>query len=274
MPVSIITGSTAGIGLETAKGLAKKNHDLILVSRNKKKLESLKKYLENKNKIHCSIFSYDLSLIQNNINLFKVIEKEHKKIDYLINNVGAIFMNRIVTSEGIEKTFALNHMSYFVLSKLFSEKYSNISIINVSSEAHRNIKLNIDDLENANNYYGWHAYKRSKLANIYTTYKINQKQKDNTVRINCLHPGLVNTEFANNNNWYFKFMANIIKYFGISPLEGAMTTLYLASYKETQDFTGLYFDKCKPRSSSKESYDSNTSDSLWNYSEKLMSKFL
>ena len=97
MPVSIITGSTAGIGLETAKGLAKKNHDLILVSRNKKKLESLKKYLENKNKIHCSIFSYDLSLIQNNINLFKVIEKEHKKIDYLINNVGAIFMNRIVT---------------------------------------------------------------------------------------------------------------------------------------------------------------------------------
>jgi len=129
MPVSIITGSTAGIGLETAKGLAKKNHDLILVSRNKKKLESLKKYLENKNKTHCSIFSYDLSLIQNNINLFKVIEKEHKKIDYLINNVGAIFMNRIVTSEGIEKTFALNHMSYFVLSKLFSEKYSNISII-------------------------------------------------------------------------------------------------------------------------------------------------
>lgn len=274
MPVSIITGSTAGIGLETAKGLAKEKHNLILVSRNKKKLESLKKYLENKNKVNCSIFSYDLSLIKNNIKLFKAIKKKYIKIDYLINNVGAIFMNRIVTSEGIEKTFALNHMSYLVLSKLFSENYSNISIINVSSEAHRYIKLNIDDLENSNNYYGWHAYKRSKLANIYTTYKINQKLKDNTVSINCLHPGLVNTEFANNNDWYFKFMANFIKFFGISPLEGAKTTLYLATYKEAQDFTGLYFDKCKPRSSSKESYDRNTRDLLWNYSEKLMSKFL
>lgn len=274
MPVSIVTGSTAGIGLETAKGLAKEKHDLILVSRNKKKLESLKKYLENKDEVNCNIFSYDLSLIQNNIKLFKAIKKKYIKIDYLINNVGAIFMNRIVTSEGIEKTFALNHMSYFVLSKLFSENYSNISIINVSSEAHRYIKLNINDLESSNNYYGWHAYKRSKLANIYTTYKINQMLKDNTVSINCLHPGLVNTEFANNNDWYFKFMANIIKFFGISPLEGAMTTLYLATNKEAQDFTGLYFDKCKPRNSSKESYNRNTRDLLWNYSEKLMSKFL
>ena len=274
MPVSIITGSTAGIGLETARGLANNKHDLILVSRNKKKLNLLKDDLENKYQVNCEVFPYDLSLITSNINFFKDIKKKYNHIDFLINNVGAIFMDRIVTLEGIEKTFALNHMSYFTLSKLFSENYPEISIINVSSEAHRYIKLKKDDLQNLSNYYGWYAYKRSKLANIYTTYEINQRLKNNTTSINCLHPGLVNTNFANNNSWYFNLMANIIKYFGITPLEGAMTTLYLVNNKQVRDLSGLYFDKCRPRSSSRESYDIHTRKILWNYSEKLLSKYL
>ena len=124
MTTAIITGASVGIGLETAKGLARKGFDLILVSRNIEKLKLIKSNLENNFNISCNVLSYDLSLIKSNIEFYNQIIKSHQNIDVLINNVGAIFMDRTVTSEGIEKTFALNHMSYFTLSKLFIESFS------------------------------------------------------------------------------------------------------------------------------------------------------
>ena len=149
MPVAVVTGASAGIGLETAKGLAKKNFDLILVSRSSKKLIAIKDELEAKYSIICDVFSYDLSLVKSNIEFHEEVVNKFRKIDVLINNAGAIFMDRTITVEGLEKTFALNHMSYFVLSNLFIESFDSIKVINVSSEAHRGIKLNLDDLQNS-----------------------------------------------------------------------------------------------------------------------------
>ena len=183
-------------------------------------------------------------------------------------------MNRQITNEGLEKTFALNHMSYFTLSTLLIKKYSHIKIINVSSEAHRYISLKSDDFQNAKQYYGWHAYKRSKLANIYLTYKLDEIFKNTKATFNCLHPGLVNTQFADNNSMMYKFAASIIKYFGITPAEGAITSIYLASNNDINMATGLYFEKCKARKSSKESYDNKMSQQLWEYSEQLLFKYL
>ena len=270
MPVAVVTGASAGIGLETAKGLAKKNFDLILVSRSSKKLIAIKDELEAKYSIICDVFSYDLSLVKSNIEFHEEVVNKFRKIDVLINNAGAIFMDRTITVEGLEKTFALNHMSYFVLSNLFIESFDSIKVINVSSEAHRGIKLNLDDLQNSIGYFGWHAYKRSKLANIYLTYELARKYTDKDIIVNCLHPGLVNSDFANNNSLRYKIMSSLIKCFGISTREGALTSIYLATDENLENISGLYFDKCKPRKSSSISYNSEIAKFLWEYSNDIM----
>ena len=130
MTTAIITGASVGIGLETAKGLARKGFDLILVSRNIEKLKLIKSNLENNFNISCNVHSYDLSRIKSNNEFYNQIIKSHQNIDVLINNVGAIFMNKSITDEGLDKTFALNHMSYFVLSNLFAESFESLKIIN------------------------------------------------------------------------------------------------------------------------------------------------
>jgi NAD(P)-dependent dehydrogenase (short-subunit alcohol dehydrogenase family) len=165
-------------------------------------------------------------------------------------------------------------MSYFTLSTLLIKKYPHIKIINVSSEAHRYISLKCDDFQNAKQYYGWYAYKRSKLANIYLTYQLDKIFKNTKATFNCLHPGLVNTQFADNNSLVYKLAASIIKRFGITPAEGALTSIYLASNNDLDMATGLYFDKCKAKKSSKESYDNKMSQQLWMYSEQQLSKYL
>ena len=129
MPVALVTGASAGIGLETAKGLAKKNFDLILVSRSSKKLNAIKDDLETQYSINCDVFSYDLSLIKSNIKFHNEVVNKFHRIDVLLNNVGAIFMDKTFTAEGLEKTFALNHMSYFVLSNLFIESFNSTFFI-------------------------------------------------------------------------------------------------------------------------------------------------
>ena len=274
MPTTIITGATSGIGLETAKGLAKEKHKLILVSRSLSKLESTKRLLESENNIDCDIYKYDLSLIKGNVNFYEQISKRYSDIDFLINNVGAIFMKREETIEGLEKTFSLNHMSYFVLSKLFSQQDSPLRIINVSSEAHRNISLNFDDLQNNKNYNGWYSYKRSKLANIYLTYEFHKRFLKSKSTVNCLHPGVVNTNFANDNALPFKIMASLIKYFGVSSKEGSETILYLVVNNNIRNASGLYFKKCIPVESSQISHNLESSEKLWDYSEEILSKYL
>ena len=273
MPIAIITGASTGIGLETARGLAKKNFDLVLVSRNFEKLLGIKKSIESESQINCDVFSYDLSLMRSNFEFHNLISKKYTKVDVLVNNVGAIFMNKSTTDEGLDKTFALNHMSYFVLSNLFAESFESLKIINVSSEAHRGITLRMNDLQNSQGYYGWHAYKRSKLANIYFTYEMNRKFIDKNLIVNCLHPGLVNSDFANNNSLPFKVMSSLIKYFGISTKEGASTSIYLASEPDLANISGLYFDKCVPRKSSAISYNEEVGKSLWTYSSEIMENF-
>lgn len=272
--ICIITGATSGIGLETAIGLAKQKYNLLLISRSESKLKTLQKLLIEKYAIKVDTYVCDLSLMKK-INLMSNhIINTYDRIDVLINNVGGIFMEKELTEEGLEMTFALNHMSYFCLTNNLIDKLSdtkNMRIINISSQAHKNIILNLNDLNSDQHYNGWTAYKKSKLANIYFTYHLSEKLKKTPITINSLHPGVVNTDIANNSkSLFYRTIASLIKYFGLSPKEGAQTSIYLATNPLLSNITGLYFSKCKPIKTSEISYDVVVAADLWKKSKKIL----
>jgi len=272
--VCLITGATSGIGLETSIGLAKKNFDLILISRSEDKLNKLSSNLSLNFNVNIKTYKCDLSSINETKKLAWNIVKDFTKIDVVINNVGAIFMSHQLNSEGIEMTLALNHLSYFTLTNMLLDNIENIDnmrIINVSSNAHRRTSIDTGNLEMQDSYNGWLAYKKSKLANIYFTYYLSNILKDSTITVNCLHPGLVNSNFANNSQqFYYKIIASLVKLFGISNLKGAQTSIYLASDDLTSNITGKYFYKCRPIKSSAISVDQGIAKKLWEASESLI----
>ena len=200
--ICLITGATSGIGLETARGLAVSGFNLLLIGRNSQKLKKVSDELSSTYNVDVKTYKCDLSSIKQVKLLAEKIARDVNRLDIIINNAGGIFMREQKNVEGIEMTFALNHLSYFTLTTVLLEKLKqkkNLRIINVSSAAHKWITLNLNNLEMKNCFNGWLAYKKSKLANIYFTYHLAELLKGTTISVNCLHPGFVNTNFANNN---------------------------------------------------------------------------
>ena len=211
--------------------------------------------------------------------LANLLNNELDKIDVLINNVGAIFTKRTLSSEGIEMTFALNHLSYFLFTNLLLNKIKNSDIgriINVSSIAHLGAKLNIEDIECKKNYnLGWKAYSNSKLLNILFTYYLSQSLSKSHVTVNSLHPGFINSNFGSNNSGFFVNLFNLYKnYAGSSLDEGAKTSVYLASSKDVDSISGNYYVKSLKTRSSKISYDLSLQKKVWNISNEYLSKFI
>ena len=266
----LITGATSGIGLETSRILAEQGYNLILVSRSEEKLLSLSHDLEKNFSISTSSYACDLSSITQTIDVSNIIKTNHKEIHCLINNAGGIFMDFETTSEGLERTFALNHMSYFIITNILLDNITS-RIINVASEAHRGAKIS-DDFRCPNKFNGWMQYKNSKLANIYFTYQLNSildKAKSH-LTVNCLHPGVVNTNIANNNNsLIYKTISSFIKFFAISSRQGAFASTYLATSSEVDSFSGGYFIKSRPVKSSNISYDKGVAEKLWSLSTEI-----
>lgn len=270
----LITGGTSGLGFYTAMTLAEdQNNKILLIGSNKvkgvKAVEEIIKKTKNKK---IKYLEGDLSSIKQISMIAKNLIKE--KFDILINNAGALYFSRMESIDKIEKTFALNHLSYFALTNLLLQN-KNIKrggrIINVASGAHKGIDIDFEDLETKKNYNGWFVYKKSKLCNILFTRKLSKFTSDKNITVNCLHPGFVKTEFGKNNSGILGLIIKLLmNLFAIKLEEGAKTIIYLVNSNEVNEVTGKYFYKSQIIEPSSFAQNQKSADRLWNESVKIL----
>ncbi len=270
----VITGATDGIGLEAALKLGAMGARLVLVGRNPAKGEAaLARLRREVPGVVVEIHYADLSRQDEIRRLAPILMAAAPQMDVLLNNAGAFFSKREETPEGIERTFALNHLGYFLLTYLLRSHLiasSPARIVNVASIAHRGATLDLDDLQLKRSFSGWRAYQRSKLCNILFTRELARRLGSTGVTANCLHPGFVATSFGDNNQGLFKWVLAIGKrIMAISVESGGKTPVYLAASPEVEGVTGEYFDKCKVVAPDAPARDDRTAALLWQESLKL-----
>jgi len=272
--IVVVTGANAGIGKETALRLAEMGAHVILVCRNEKKgikaLEEIREKTSNENLdlMICNFAS--LSSINNFVKEFK---EKHKKLDVLVNNHGTFSIRKALTEDGVEITFAVNHLGYFsltlqLLDLLKASSYSRI--VNVASSSNYSVKsLNIDDYNwEKRRYKMMDAYAESKIYNIMFTFLLSEKLEGTGIAVNCLHPGYVKTNIGLN-HFLLRLIAPLVKVGAISTEEGAKTSLYLATSEEVEGVTGVYYHRMKLRKPNKLSFDKKAQQELWDLSLKL-----
>jgi NAD(P)-dependent dehydrogenase (short-subunit alcohol dehydrogenase family) len=269
----VITGATSGIGQVAAEQLAAMGARLVLVARDKARGEAALARLRNlKPGVAHSIHYADLSRLAEMKRVAADIAAAEPRIDVLINNAGALFATRHVTEDGLELTFALNHMSYFVLTQGLRERLlasAPARVVNTSSDAHKGKQIDFADLQSANNYKGFKVYGRSKLCNILYTSELARRLAGAGVTANCLHPGFVATRFGDQSGGMLSFGVRMAKYFAISQEKGAATIIYLASSDDVASASGGYYYKCKKATPTKEARDDDAAKRLWQESERL-----
>jgi NAD(P)-dependent dehydrogenase (short-subunit alcohol dehydrogenase family) len=196
----------------------------------------------------------------------------YKKLHVLINNAGIFLPKRMPTVDGLETTFATNHLGHFLLTNLLLDilKASAPSrIINLTSSAHYGTEIDFDDLEGEKKYSGYHAYSQSKLANVLFTYELAKRLDGTGVTVNCLHPGVVRTGFGKDQGGLMSVLVRAGSPFMMSPDRAARAAIYLATSPELEGVTGKFFSKGKERKSSAQSYDVTSADRLWKVSAEL-----
>ncbi|HRE48739.1 MAG TPA: SDR family oxidoreductase [Aggregatilineales bacterium] len=273
----LITGATNGIGKQTALELAKQGATVVIVGRNSERTQAVIAEIKTvTNNPNIEGLIGDLSLIADVHRLADEFKARHDRLHILINNAGGIFFQREETSEGHEMTFALNHLSYFLLTNLLLDMLQASAparIINVSSDAHQMGKIDFEDIELKKAYAAFAAYGRSKLMNIYFTYELARRLKESGVRgvtVNALHPGFVRTGFWHNTpNGFIKGVMGVLQRFGLTVEKGAETSVYLATSPEVEDVSGKYFEKKKAKPSVKGSYEKDEWARLWTVSAEI-----
>jgi retinol dehydrogenase-12 len=270
----IVSGATNGIGYVAARELARMGAQTVLVSRSAEKctqsVEAIKKETGNS---QVEFIAADLSTNAGVQEVAHEFKKRHTHLDVLLNNAGAMFMSRQVSSDGVEMTIALNHLNYFHLTILLLDvlKASGPArIVNVSSDAHRGGKIDFDDIQLKKGYSGFKAYSQSKLANLLFTYEMARKLEGTKVTANALHPGFVDTGFAKNNGGLIKFGMSLLKPMQRKVDEGAQTSIYLASSPEVEGVSGKYFADSKAIASDQASYDNAAAEKLWQLSLEMI----
>ena len=273
--ICLVTGATDGIGKVSARVLADQGAKVIIIGRNPEKSAAVLAELKSKSgNENIDLLIADLAVMQEVRDLAEQVISRYGRLDVLLNNAGGYFAKHEKTIDGLEMTFALNHMSYFLLTNKLMELLKSSAparIINVSSDAHYGVDIEFENLNGEQEYKAWKAYQKSKLANVLFTYELLEKVPED-ITVNCLHPGFVATNFGHNIG---KFTGQVLKIAkrisAIDPEEGAKTSIFLCSNPEVKEVSGKYFFKCQPKTSSRESRNKNTSKRLWQTSSDLAS---
>jgi NAD(P)-dependent dehydrogenase (short-subunit alcohol dehydrogenase family) len=267
----VITGATSGIGQVAAETLARQGARVVFVARDAARARAMLDRLirANPDAAHDWIQA-DLSAVAAMKAAAKALARKLTRIDVLINNAGAIFERREVTADGLEKTFAVNHMAYFVVTEgLRSRLAPDARIISTASTAHNYGALDFDDLQSTRRYTGWGAYGRSKLCNILWTRELARRLANTEVTANCVHPGGVRTGFAENNSGLVKTLFGLARPFMLTPEQGADTLIYLASSSDVAGQTGGYWSRRRLTQPSAAARDPAAALRLWEVSARL-----
>ncbi|HXG07856.1 MAG TPA: SDR family oxidoreductase [Nitrososphaera sp.] len=272
----LVTGATSGIGKEIARGLAEMGATVVLVGRTKEKCELVRNDIRTRtgSGSRVSYLVADLSSQASIRQLARQYADGHSRLDVLVNNAGAFRANRNTTTDGIEYTFAVNHLAPFLLTNLLLDlikRSAPARIITTSSVAHRGARIiDFDDVQfEKRSYNGFKAYSLSKLANILFTRELAERLSGTGVTANCFHPGGVRTNLARENPWYYRLAWSVVGLFFISPEKGADTAIYLASSSDAGGITGKYFVKRKPVKPSDDAESKEAAVKLWEISERL-----
>jgi len=273
--VCLITGSSSGIGEFTAIGLAELGASVVMACRDQAKGEAAREdviRLSGAKKDDVDLMLVELASLDSVRELSSNFRKQYNRLDVLINNAGLILGERMATKDGLEATFQVNYLSHFLLTNLLLDtlKASAPSrIISVSSDASQRASIDFEDLQCEKSYSSFRAYGQSKLAQILFTYELARKLEGTGVTANCLHPGLVASNWGRHSAGALSFFLRFAGPFSLTPRKGADTPVYLASSPEVATVTGKYFTKRQPVQSSKASYDEAAAKRLWQVSLSL-----
>jgi retinol dehydrogenase 12 len=270
----VITGGTSGIGEIAAVALAKLGARIVLVARDKARGDAtLARLRDSAPNIAHSVHFADLLRLAEMKRVAAEIADREPRIDVLINNAGAMFAKRRLTEDGLERTFALNHMAYFVMTAGLRGRLlasGPARIINTASAAHQGATLDFDDLQSAKSFGARKAYGQSKLCNILFTRELARRLQGTGITADCLHPGFVATRFGDQSGGLISRLVWLAKFFAISPARGAETIIYLASSPDVRETTGQYFYKSAPTMPSSAAQDDRSALSLWQRSAALV----
>ncbi len=270
----LITGGSNGIGYAAARELARMGANVTMVGRNATKTAAATaRIIEETGNPSVRYLLADLSSQSDVRGLAAQVKEQMPRLDVLVNNAGAVFLSNRSSVDGVEMTFALNHLGYYLLTTLLLDLLKGSAparIVNVSSKSHLSAgRFRLEDLPKPGRNGGYRAYGRSKLCNILFTYKLARRLECSGVTVNALHPGLVRTNIARDNGFLGRVANFLIGVRGVNALKGAETLTYLATSPEVEGVTGKYFVDCRPVASSALSYDARLASDLWDMSERL-----
>ncbi len=269
----LVTGATGGIGKATAAGLAAMGAHLAITGRDPGRTDAAAHEIRTAGG-QVDVFVADLSAQAEVRRLADEVLQRLPRLDVLVNNVGGYWNTRHVTADGLERTFALNHLASFLLTNLLLDRLKDSAparVVTVSSHAHTGGRIDFDDLQGERNYSGARAYNQSKLANLLFSYELARRLTGTAVTANALHPGVVRTSFgAEDPASVQRLLVPLIRPFMKSPAQGAATSIHVASAPELDEVTGRYFANSRPKRSSERSYDGAAGERLGQVSRDLV----
>jgi NAD(P)-dependent dehydrogenase (short-subunit alcohol dehydrogenase family) len=270
----LVTGGSSGIGRATAVGLARVGAHVAIVGRDARRTHDAAAEITAAGGGRVDVFVADLSSQHEVRRLAAEALHQLTRIDVLINNVGGYWHTRRTTTDGLERTFAVNHVAPFLLTNLLLERLQQSSaarVVTVASHAHKQGRIDFADLQGEQSYSGARAYNQSKLANVLFTYELARRLRRTSVTANALHPGVVRTSFgAEDPAALQRALVPILRPFMRSPVGGAATSIHLASAPDLAQVTGRYFANSQPTASFPRSHDERTATRLWQVSADLV----